>query len=112
MHKHPQWKVLNYGIAGQTSTQILDRLSDAIKLQPRYIIVLAGVNDICQGQSMKEAAANLMAMYKEIEGKNIMPVAATILPFNDATAAQAKQIDLLNDWIKKAADKLNIPLAD
>ena len=41
-----------------------------------------------------------------------MPVAATVLPLDAATAAQAQSIDDLNAWIAKAADRLRMPLAD
>lgn len=112
MRKRPQWTVLNYGVAGETSSQIRLRIDDALKLNPRYIIVLAGVNDIFQGVPVKEVANNLQSMYRQAQGRNIMPVAATVLPFDKATPDQAKAIDKLNAWIEKAADKMNIPIAD
>lgn len=112
MHKRPQWEVLNYGVGGETTSQIRNRLPDAFKKNPRYVIILAGVNDIVQGIPIDRAAENLMAMYKEVERKNILPVAATILPFDKATPAQAKEIQALNAWIRKAADKMRLPIAD
>jgi len=112
MRKRPQWQVLNYGIAGETTTQIRARLDDALKRNPRCIIILAGVNDIIRGAPVSAIAENLMAMYQQAEGKNVLPVAATILPFDKATPYQAKAIVALNQWIKKAAERMNIPIAD
>ena len=112
MHWRPDWKVLNYGIAGQTTIQIRDRFDDIIRAGPRYVIILAGVNDIYQGLPGSVTAENLLWMYKEAQGHSIMPIAATVLPFDEATPAQAAAIDELNKWIKNAADKMRIPCAD
>jgi len=112
MKRRPQWQVLNYGINGQTTSQIRARFLDAIARGPRYIIVLAGVNDIYQDLPLKPVTDNLYWMYQQAQGKGIMPVAATVLPFDTATPEEAKAIDALNEWIKKAADKFRIPLAD
>jgi len=112
MKKKPQWQVLNYGINGQTTSQIRARFLDALKLGPRYIIILGGVNDIYQNLPLKPLTDNLYWMYQQAQGKGVMPVAATVLPFDTATPEQAKAIDALNGWIKKASDKFRIPLAD
>jgi lysophospholipase L1-like esterase len=70
------------------------------------------VNDIFQGVPLSAIAKNLLAMYHEAEGKSVLPVAATILPSDKATPAQAKAIEALNQWIKKASDRMHIPIAD
>jgi lysophospholipase L1-like esterase len=112
MKKRPVWNVLNYGVAGETTSQIRSRLPDALTRNPRYVIILAGVNDIAQGVPISAIAANLMAMYQNVEGKNLLPVAATVLPFDQATPDQAKAILALNAWIRKAAERMRMPLAD
>ncbi len=112
MHWRPEWEVLNYGIAGQTSIQIRARFDDIVNRGPRYIIILAGVNDIYQGLPIKVVAENLLWMYQQAQGHSIMPVAATVLPFDEASLTQAQAIDDLNTWIKNAAEKMRIPIAD
>lgn len=112
MHRRPQWKVLNFGIAGETTSQIRARFIEAMKQGPRYIIILAGVNDVFQGLPLKAATNNLFWMYQQAEGQGIMPVAATVLPFDGATREQADAIDQMNGWIKKAAVKMRMPIAD
>ena len=94
------------------TTQIRARFQQALKPGPRYIIILAGVNDVYQGLPLKAVSDNLLFMYKEAQGKSIMPVAATVLPFDNASPMEARAIDLLNDWIKKAAEKMRMPVAD
>ena len=112
MHRRPQWKVLNYGVNGETTSQIRARFLDALKQGPRYIIILAGVNDVFQDLPLKAATDNLFWMYQQAESQSIMPVATTVLPFDGATPDQAEAIDKLNEWIKKAADKMRMPIAD
>ena len=70
------------------------------------------MNDIYQGLPVKEVTENLFYMYQRAQGHGIVPVAATVLPFNEATPFQAKAIDELNKWIVKAAEKMRIPIAD
>jgi lysophospholipase L1-like esterase len=112
MHWRPKWEVLNYGIAGQTSIQIRARFDDIISRGPRYVIILAGVNDIYQGLPGRMTAGNLLWMYQRAQEHSIMPIAATVLPFDEATPAQAAAIEELNKWIKNASDKMRIPFAD
>jgi lysophospholipase L1-like esterase len=112
MHWRPDWEVLNYGIAGQTSIQIRARFDDILDRGPRYVIILAGVNDIYQGLPNNVTAENLLWMYQQAQAHSIMPVAATVLPFDQATPAQSKAIEELNVWIKNAAEKMRIPVAD
>ena len=47
---------------------------------------------------------------KAIE-QNIVPVAATVLPYN-SSEMEAAEINELNGWIMETASRLNIPLAD
>ena len=110
--KEPTWNVLNYGINGQRTDEIRDRLAAALEQHPQYMIVLAGVNDIYQDQDLQEAAHNLAGMYRDIQRALCMPIAASVLPFDKATPKQAAKIRQLNTWIKQTADKFQIPFID
>jgi len=112
MKKEPQWTVLNYGINGQRSDEIRDRLEAVFASHPSYIVVLAGVNDIYQGTDLQMTVRNLGGMYREIQRKNVIPVAASVLPFDKATTTQAAEIRDLNKWIKHTAEKFKIPFVD
>ncbi len=112
MQKRPQWNILNHGIAGQTSSEIRLRLRDALRLHPRYVIILAGTNDIFAGSTALNVSKELRTMYLEAQAENVMPVAATIPPFDKATRKQARSIEVLNDWIRRTSDVMRLPLAD
>jgi lysophospholipase L1-like esterase len=110
--KHPEWTVYNHGIAGQRTDGLRDRLDAALALRPQYLIVLGGINDIVQGVDPAMTTRNLGGMYREIKRRGIIPIAASLLPFDQATARQNAEIERLNNWIKDAAEKLHIPFVD
>jgi len=112
MKREPEWTVLDYGISAQRSDEIRDRLNKALKPHPQYVIVLAGVNDICQWDDPQLTAQNLAGMYREIQLEGAVPVAATILPFDTAAPKQTAQIRQLNAWIRETAKRLRIPIVD
>lgn len=48
----PGWTILNRGIPGQTTEQVAARLGqDLILLDPDHVIVIAGINDLKQGDA-------------------------------------------------------------
>ena len=112
MKAHPEWEVLNRGVNGQRSDEILSRFNcDVVEERPDYVIILAGVNDVYQGSSTDSIERNLKAMYMQAIEQHIVPVAATVLPY-DSSSVEAKEIQKLNAWIIETANRLHIPLAD
>src|SRR6202158_4885032 len=60
MKIHPEWRVLNKGVNGQRSDQILGSFErDVSSEEPALVIILAGVNDIFQGRSPVSVERNL-----------------------------------------------------
>jgi lysophospholipase L1-like esterase len=113
MKAHPDWIVLNRGINGQRTDEVLARFDrDVIQDAPDYVIILAGVNDIYQGLPLDEIRPNLLAMYHKAVEKGIVSVAATVLPYNTATTFESKVIRDLNAWIRRTAKKLPILFCD
>ncbi len=104
MMAHPEWKVLNRGVNGQRSDQILSRFErDAVAEKPAVVIVLAGVNDIYQGRSADSVERNLEAMYALAERNGIVPAAATVLPYNIAGHQECQSIHEVNEWVGTAS---------
>jgi lysophospholipase L1-like esterase len=101
MKAHPEWTVLNRGVNGQRSDQILSRFErDVVREKPAVVIVLAGVNDIYQGRSPDSVKTNLEKMYLLAEQSGIVVVAATILPYNAAGREESESIREVNAWVK------------
>jgi lysophospholipase L1-like esterase len=101
MKAHPTWTVLNRGVNGQRSDQILSRFErDVVKEKPAVVVVLAGVNDIYQGRTPGSVKSNLEKMYLLAERSGIVVVAATILPYNAAGREESESIREVNAWIR------------
>src|SRR5437879_3030799 len=113
MRSHPEWSVLNRGINGQTAEEIRARLSrDVLQIRPDYAIILAGVNDIFGGRRAESVERHLAAMYTDVLDAGIVPVAATVLPYNSATARASGDILTLNAWIENLTKVLGILFCD
>jgi lysophospholipase L1-like esterase len=105
MKAHPEWTVLNRGINGQRSDAILSRFDrDVISEKPAIVIILAGVNDIYQGRPTDSVKRNLEAMYALAERSSIIPLAATVLPYNTAGRKESQSIQELNRWIQDVSE--------
>lgn len=110
---HPEWTVLNRGINGQRSDEILLRFPrDVTRERPEYVIILAGVNDIYQRRPAEVVERNLDAMYRLAMDAGIVPLAATVLPYDTARRKAAAAIRALNGWIAATAGTLGIPFCD
>lgn len=104
MKAHPEWTVLNRGVNGERSDQILSRFErDVVAERPSVVIVLAGVNDIYQGRALSSLKRNIEAMYALAERSGIVPVAATILPYNTAGPKECSSIEEVNAWVDNAS---------
>ena len=58
----PEKKIINCGIAGNTTGDILDRLEDVIKWNPQKLFLMAGINDLGNGDDAETTFTN----YKKI----------------------------------------------
>ena len=113
MRSHPDWIVLNRGVNGETAEEVRARLPrDVLGPRPAYAIILAGVNDIFAGQRAETVERHLAAMYADVLDAGIVPVAATVLPYNSATARASGDILTLNAWIENLTKVLGILFCD
>lgn len=113
MEIHPEWTVLNRGINGQRSDQILARFQrDVVEEHPDCAIILAGVNDVYERLPTESVKRNLLTMYRQSLAQSIMPVAATVLPYNTASDSQSDVINELNHWIQETARQIEILFCD
>ena len=101
MQSHPDWEVMNRGVNGERSDQILARMrADISRLAPDVLVIIAGVNDIYQGCDVGALERNLAAMF---EMSTIPVVAGSIIPYNTASNEQNARMHRVNDWIRAYA---------
>jgi len=113
MRLHPEWKVLNRGVDGQTAAEIRGRFKrDVVEARPAVAIILAGVNDLFSGGEPEPVERDLGTMYADALDGDIVPVAASVLPYDRATPTATAAIFTLNHWIESFAKVLDIPFCD
>ncbi|HEX2779394.1 MAG TPA: SGNH/GDSL hydrolase family protein [Gemmatimonadaceae bacterium] len=99
------------GISGQTTPQMLVRFrQDVVSLQPKVVVILAGINDIAgnTGPSTLEMIEDNLASMTEIARANgIRVVLSSVLPAYDFPwrpgLEPAPKVRALNEWIRRYA---------
>jgi lysophospholipase L1-like esterase len=114
MKDHPEWEVLNRGVNGERSDQILSRFErDVLAARPKVVVIIAGVNDVYQGRPVAHVTQQLERMYHTAARAGIRVVAGSIIPYNTATPVQNARMSDINAWIRGRADAdANIDFAD
>ena len=112
---------VNRGISGQTTPQMLVRFRpDAVNLQPKVVVILAGTNDIAGNtgpESLADIENNLSSMADLAKANKIAVVLATVTPVCDYIKPQTQrrppaEIVKLDDWIKQYAGQNGLTLLD
>jgi lysophospholipase L1-like esterase len=105
MQAEPTWEVINQGVNGERSDQILARFDrDVVAHKPAAVVIIAGVNDVYQGRSVQHVVQQLAAMYDRAKQAGLPVVAGTIIPYNSATPEQNARMREINAWIRTTAD--------
>ena len=100
------YKYTNAGIGGQTTAQMLPRLSsDVLDRNPDLCVVLGGTNDLGQGVPSATTIANLGSMVSDITAGGARVILGTVPPrLNTAnaplTSAQVDYYWTVNAWIR------------
>jgi len=75
----PRVKFLNRGVVGELTEDMLDRFNrDVVEVEPDFVIILGGSNDLGWGVEPQSVAVNLAKMYREAVRHGIRPIACTI----------------------------------
>lgn len=112
--------VLNRGVAGQNSAQVLVRFTpDAVALGPRIIHLMVGVNDVTgkRGPSRPDDYRNnIKAMVKLVKAEGAIVILGLIPPANgdgaDDRATTVPKIRALNAWLAQFGRAEGLIVAD
>ena len=115
--EHP---FINRGISGQTTPQMLLRFRpDVIALQPKAVVILAGVNDIAENTgpiALKDVAGNIFSMAELAKAHKIKVFICSVLPANTfpwrREIKPADKVIELNAMLKAYCSRENIPYID
>jgi lysophospholipase L1-like esterase len=108
------------GISGQVTSQMLVRFrADVIALKPKYVVILAGTNDIARNQgviSVENIFGNIVSMCEIAKANKIKPVICSVLPAHEykwrKEIESVAPIKELNEMLKAYAKKNKIAYAD
>ena len=109
-------RIVNRGIPGQVSAQMLLRFEDdVVALKPAAVVILAGTNDL-RGSAgaptaqtepaLRRIASNLTAMADIADARGISVILCAIPPVGSNQAAVARDpaaIAAANDWLRRFA---------
>jgi len=109
------------GISGQTSSHILVRFrEDVINLNPKYAVILVGINDIALNNgyiSKENILGNIISMCELAKLHKIKPVICSLLPAGEISwrvelGNPTSDIDTLNGMLKEYAKKNDCQYVD
>ena len=108
------------GISGQVTSHMLVRFRrDVIDLAPKYVVILAGTNDIALNNgliSLENILGNIISMCELAKAHKIKPVLCSVLPADRygwrKELQPAEDIIKLNQMIKEYAKSAKITYVD
>lgn len=111
---------VNRGIGGQTTPQMLLRFrQDVIDLNPKMVVILAGINDIAENTgpiSLAEIAANIESMVQLAQANGVVPVLCSVIPANSFPWRQridpTEKVVELNGMLKQMAKTYELAYID
>lgn len=102
MAGYPAGAHTNAGIGGNTTAQMLARIStDVVAHSPTLTVVEGGGNDVTQGRSAAQIIADLESIYAILSAAGSKIIATTVLPsvYMDAPSEQSV-IVAVNAWMR------------
>src|SRR3954470_1646757 len=75
----PEFRIINRGIAGDTSSGVLIRLQEVIERRPKVVFVMVGTNDIGLQVPPGALLSNLREIVTRLRNASIISVAQSIL---------------------------------
>jgi len=112
---------LGRGIGGQTTMHLLSRIrQDVIDLDPEYMVLLIGINDIARNNgyiAVDDIFKNIVSIVELAKSNGIKPILCTLCPAHEIgwrrrIGDPRPQIAELNACIKAYAAAQGIPLVD
>ncbi|MGZ4907641.1 MAG: SGNH/GDSL hydrolase family protein [Halobacteriota archaeon] len=102
------WEVVDQGVGGATTADMLARTDAALELNPHFVIIMGGINDLAKGESLATIEGNVNTICSRVESYGAVPVLCTVIPTGDHLA----QKDDLNAWITEYAHSKGYDLID
>lgn len=122
---HKDLLIVNRGIGGQNTSQMLLRFEDdVVALEPAVVVILGGTNDLrayvgdpasVGASALTRISRNITAMSDIAKGRGFKVVLATLPPVGadrEKISRDAEAIKTVNAWIRAFAAERGYPVAD
>jgi lysophospholipase L1-like esterase len=101
------WQVVDQGFGGAKTADMLDHIDVALALDPHFVVIMGGTNDIVNGEvPLATTQANISAMCTRVESYGAVPILCTVTPSSYHLAER----DSLNAWIVEYANLKGYPV--
>jgi len=110
--EHVHCTFVNRGVNGDSTKGMLSRFdSEVASLEPDYVIVWAGINDLFLGFPLDEIMGRLQQIYSKAREHGIEPVACTVTSITSESPVMARIVEL-NALIRGYCTENHVPVAD
>ena len=104
-------EVINRGIPGDTTTQMLERFNKAVlKLNPTHLVIMGGINDVVWQDSFDRIVWNLRTMAEKAREEQIKVIFGLPTAIDDETIERL--VSKIRVWIREYAAQHNIQVID
>lgn len=101
------YNITNRGISGDVTKGFIERLDGIYKLNPEYVFIMGGINDISKGYSVGTIFNNYKILIENLKKENIKPIVQSTLFTNVPWKnKQVKELNILLEQYCKV-NKIN-----
>jgi lysophospholipase L1-like esterase len=93
------YNIINRGISGDVTKGFIERLDTIYKLNPEYVFIMGGINDIGKGYGVTTIFNNYKIIIENLKKENIKPVVQSTLFTN--IPWKNKQVKELNTLLEQ-----------
>ena len=110
----PSYRIINRGIAGDTTSGVLRRLGEVISLRPEKLFLLIGTNDLGQDVWPEAIARNIREIVSRVQAKSPQTriYRQAVFPTRHNSSRPNELIQELNTGIRVIAEELNCTFID
>lgn len=108
----PGYEMVNLGQRAEGTTEVLARIVDAVKEEPDFVVINAGINDALNQKGIEAFAANLSEMIEKFAPEKVILIGLGIVDRQKRPEADPVIIQEYNDRGKKVALQAGVNFID
>ena len=114
----PEFEISNYGVAGNTTSQVIDRVDELFGKEANQLFLLVGINDLGENRSLVDIESDYKKLVELLQSNNVaseinlVPVLPVIEREWEKEGLTLANIIKLNKVIKVVAKENNFIFVD